>query len=235
RDVDVLARNVGAGQRPRLQRFAGVENRGGRIGHSTSRADDVHVLVLAFARRGVVVIEREGVRLGRVQEVDDLAVLNGALRHADLIQRLRWRRRVRRRRGGGRLAAGHIATLNDDGRVLQRPRVDLDRYVAGIEVHEARRDPSVAFLDHLHRDVCADELEPLRQHDGVPPDAQRPLEDDGVTVAEVARRVLVGLENPGARRARGWPPAWPRVAGGGGGGSGGGGPPPHARPARRPP
>ena len=86
------------------QHFAGVEDLRRRLRHGAAGADDVHVLMLPFARRGVVVVERERVRLGLLEEVDDLAILDGALGDADLVHRLLalrsigHRRRAERRR-----------------------------------------------------------------------------------------------------------------------------------------
>src|SRR5439155_709313 len=68
-----------AGEDLGLQGFAGIEDPARRFGGLAPGPDDVEILVGAFARLGVVVIQAERVRFGRLQEVDDIAVLVGAL------------------------------------------------------------------------------------------------------------------------------------------------------------
>ena len=50
-------------------------------------AHDVDVAIDAFAGLGVVVIQAERVRLRALEEVDDLAILERALGHADALHR----------------------------------------------------------------------------------------------------------------------------------------------------
>src|SRR5205085_11291104 len=57
----------------------GVEDPGGGLRRAASLADDVDVLVRSGPRLRVVVVEVEGMGLGRLEEVDDVAVLVRAL------------------------------------------------------------------------------------------------------------------------------------------------------------
>src|SRR4030095_1363374 len=67
-----------AGEHVALERLARVEDLRGRFGHRAAGAHDVQVLVDAFARFGVVVVQAERVRVRRLQEVHDVAILMGA-------------------------------------------------------------------------------------------------------------------------------------------------------------
>ena len=157
-------------------------------------ADDVGVAVDARARLGVVVVELERVRLGLLQEVDDVAILVRALGEAILLglaferrfPAALLRRRLRRcRRAGPR-------TLR---------RAEHERRLAFGAVHEADADPAVRFGDDLRRHGEADDLVARGQHDLVAAYAERPVEHDRLAVDVVALLVLVGLDDDEASLA----------------------------------
>ena len=74
-DVDLRLRDLLALQRLDRERLARVEEDGGRVRRRAPLAHDVDVLVRALLRLRVVVVQAEGVRLRRLEEVDDVAVL----------------------------------------------------------------------------------------------------------------------------------------------------------------
>ena len=72
-------RDLVAPEEPGLERLAGIEDERRGIGDRAPGPHHVEVLVHAFPRLGVVVIEIEGVGLRLLQEIHDVAGLGGAL------------------------------------------------------------------------------------------------------------------------------------------------------------
>src|SRR5262249_2176420 len=112
-----------------------------------SPTNDVDVFVDALATLGVIVVEAESVRLGLFEEVDDLAVLTSALGDANLIHRCFARRRVCRDgwlAGWSRRGCRRLRSLR-----WQRSRLDHERCLPWIGIHEARDNVAVGFLENL--------------------------------------------------------------------------------------
>src|SRR5215472_13267875 len=121
------------------------------MARDTAGAHDVGVAVHPGTRLGVVVIQGERVSLGRLQEVDDLAVLVSALRQP-LLLGLAGKRGFPAAPGTGRRWHRCGAGL----RVADGPQ--YERRLAGTRMHEADRDASVRLRENLRRNIQADDL-----------------------------------------------------------------------------
>ena len=143
--VDALHLQLGAREDLRLHRLAGIENPAGRIRHVAPGADHVEVLVDAFARLGVVVIQAEGVRVGLLQGIDDVAVadLARALGQAGALGRTLRRRRLPAASCRQRARLRRVAALSPG------PGFHDERRLARRLVHEADANPAVRLREDL--------------------------------------------------------------------------------------
>ncbi len=140
----------------------------------------------------VVVIKTKCVRFRLLQEVNDLAILVRPLGKPLLLRlSLEWR----------------FPTLYRTGCPWRSPSTGLCAELAfhnewslrAAAIHEADRNPSVRLRQHLRRHITRHQLISPWQHNAVPGNAQRPVEDDRVALAIVTLRILISFQDQQAR------------------------------------
>ena len=154
-------------------------------------AIDIGEIVPAISN---VVVEREGVGLGLLQKVDDVAVLMGALGGVSV------------RTIPGRATPSSLAEVAARGRAGGSGLgvfygFEDEWGFAGAGVHEGNCGAAVGLGENLRWDREAGEFVARGEHDLVAMDAERAVEDDGFAVGEVALGIFVGLDDDDATLA----------------------------------
>lgn len=189
--VDFCGGEIGAGNQLCWKFIAGVQDVGGRVGNSAAFADYVKVFIGAFVEFGVVVVEAESVSFRLLQEVDNVAILMGALGEARM---LGFSFEGRLPTTGSRWGAWH-----GSGSCLRaEPGAENQGRFPGAGVQKADGDAAVRLRQNLRGNITADQFVAHRQNDFVSPDPKRTIENDSIAIAVIALCVLVGFEDQDA-------------------------------------